>query len=232
MGKRLDKSLDEKAESEASKAPANNSAAIGGDPRSRKPATARRLRSKPGSDAATNDLPMVEAPKLDGEETIAPPDGEAVNETPSELAANSTAPAPQAHSFRFALLAATIALAAGVGSFLGALTASGIVRLFPAGAPIYGTADARDVLQAMKAQLAALSAFKANLDGATRNANTQFAKIADRLDRVERAEADPAAKLAHIADTVDRLDKRAPAPQRRKPRGRSRPAPRRRPSRT
>ena len=60
----------------------------------------------------------------------------------------------------------------------------------------------------MKAQLAALSAIKANLDGATRNANTQFAKIADRLDRVERAEADPTAKLTHIADTVDRLDKR------------------------
>jgi len=231
MGKRPDKSLGEKAEPEASKTLAN-SAATGSAPPQPQAGDSAPPSIEAGGDAATNDLPMVEAPKLDGEETIArsgveavnespnfdcaeamaTPDGEAVNETPSELA--SAAPAPQARSFRFALLAATIALAAALGSFLGALTASGIVRLFPADAPISRTADARDVLQALKAQLAELSAFKANLDGATRNANTQFAKIADRLDRVERAEADPAAKLAHIADTVDRLDKRdAAAPE-------------------
>ena len=234
MGKRPDKSLGEKAEPEASKALADDSVAMGSAPAQPQAGDSAPPSIEAGSDAATNDLPMVEAPKLDGGETIArsgaeavnespnfdcaeaiaTPDGEAVNETPSELGADAAAPAPQARSFRFALLAATIALAAGVGSFLGALTASGIVRLFPADAPISRTADARDVLQAMKAQLAELSAFKASLDGATRNANTQFAKIADRLDRVERAAADPAAKLAHIADTVDRLDKRdAAAPE-------------------
>ena len=203
MGERLDKSLGEKAEAEACKAPANNSAATGGNDSAPPSIEASK-------DAPANDLPMVEAPKLDGAETIAAPDGEAVNEA-TELAAKSSAPAPQARSFRFALLAATIALAAAVGSFLGSLTASGIVRLLPADATISRTADARDVLQAMKAQLAELSAVKASLDGATRSANTQFAKIADRLDRVERADADPTAKLAHIADTVDRLDKRGAA---------------------
>ncbi len=232
MGKRLDKSLGEKAESEASKTPANDSAATGGDPSQPRAGDYAPPSIEAGRGALANDLPMVEAPTLDGGETIArsgagavnespnfeaaeaiaPPEGKAVNEMPSEPAVDSGAPAPQARSFRFALLAATIALAAAVGSFLGSLSASGFVRLFPAGAANYGTAEARPVLQATKAQLAALSALKANLDGATRSANSQFAKIADRLDRIERAAADPAAKLARIADTVDRLDKRGAAP--------------------
>jgi hypothetical protein len=62
-------------------------------------------------------------------------------------------------------------------------------------------------VRALQSQVAELSAIKVDLDGATRNANTQFAAIADRLDRVERAAADPATMLARIADTVDRLDK-------------------------
>jgi hypothetical protein len=55
---------------------------------------------------------------------------------------------------------------------------------------------------------------RASIDGATRNANRQFAKLAERLDRVERAQADPA-KIGHIADAVDQLEKRALAPPRR-----------------
>jgi hypothetical protein len=52
---------------------------------------------------------------------------------------------------------------------------------------------------------------RASIDGAARNANSQFDKLAERLDRVERAQADPA-KIAHIADAVDQLGKRALAP--------------------
>jgi hypothetical protein len=43
--------------------------------------------------------------------------------------------------------------------------------------------------QAIKAELAELSALKTNLEGATRNLNSQFARLAERLDRIERAEA-------------------------------------------
>ena len=167
-----------------------------------------------GKEAIANDLPVVELPKLDGAEAIAAPDSEAAGETPSEPAAAplaAAAPASQPRSFRFALLAATIALAAAIGSFVGSLTASGIARRAPAEAAIPKTADARDVVQALKAQLAELSVLKAGLDGANRSANTQFTKIAERLDSLERAQADPAAKLARIAEAVDRLDKRAAA---------------------
>jgi hypothetical protein len=228
MGQRLDKSLGEKAE--ACITPANDSAATGSDPSQPQAGDCARPPIEPGSGAATSGSPKVGALTRDGGETIvrsgveavdespnyaaeaiASPDGDAANETQSEPAVDSAAPAPQARSLRFALLAATIALAAAVGSLLGSLSAAGIVRLFAADATSYGTADARDVLQAMRAQLAGLSMLKANVAGATRNANTQFAKIADRLDRLARAEADPTAKLTHIADTVDRLDKRSAA---------------------
>lgn len=153
-------------------------------------------------------------PNFDTAETMSPSEdesaGEAADETTGDAADAEAAAAPGRHISRFPLLAATIALAAAVGSFAGVLAGSGILRLAPL-APRTAVADTGSVLQGMRSQLAELAAIKSNLDGATRSANTQFAKITDRLDRVERAQADPAAKLAQIADMVDRLSKRAAA---------------------
>ena len=117
--------------------------------------------------------------------------------------------AAPARSSRFALLAASLALAAGLGAVVGSLSASGLAHLSPvaAAAPKSGMAEA-NALQAVKAELAELSALKASLDGAARNANGQFAKIVDRLDRVERAQIEPAAKIAHMAEAIDRLEKK------------------------
>jgi hypothetical protein len=189
MGKRPDKSVGngEKTETDAPKPLVAESAGAGSE--------------APQSHAIDSNLPVVEAPKLDGgeamvpagdesladlpklevAEAILPPEVEALDEAPSE-------PATRADdgSSRFALLAATIAVAAALGSFLGSLSASGIVRLFPADTNAVNTADTRDVLQAVKTQLAQLSVLKTNIDGANKNANTQFAKIADRLDRLDK----------------------------------------------
>jgi hypothetical protein len=161
-----------------------------------------------------NHLPVIWSPKLGaGEaEPIEPElpefDAQQAEPAPEETAAaessGDTGPAAPARSFRFALLAATVALAAALGSFLGTIGGSGIARLMPPGA---NDGDPTDFEHTMKAQLAELNAVKANVEAAARNASTQFGKIADRLDRVEHAEADPA-KIAHIAETVDRLDKR------------------------
>lgn len=174
--------------------------------------------------AAANDLPAVESPKLDGqdagEEAAEAGHGgadsefigslpalfsEPVNEAPNEPAAVSPA---QPRSYRFVLLAATIACAAGIGALVGSLSASGIGHPHAAPAAIPRTADARDVIQALKAQLAELSSLKASLDGANRSAGAQFAKLGERLDSLERAQAEPATKLARIADALDRLDGR------------------------
>jgi hypothetical protein len=164
-------------------------------------------------------LPVVWSPKLDAgggiedeffdaEPAPPPPDdeaayGEAAKEEPSVPAA----PAAQPRSWRFALLAATIAVAAAVGSFVGSLTGAGVGRLVPDAAPSANTADANSILRALKSEVAELTAMKSNLDGSIRNANTQFVAIAERLDRVERAATNPAAQLAHIADAVDRINK-------------------------
>jgi hypothetical protein len=172
------------------------------------------------SSPVESNLPVVWSPKLDAnaaaEDDIITPGADQAAEASADATAraetaNDETSEPEAtspRSWRFALLAATIALAAGLGSFVGALTASGIGRPVPeAAAPSASSADASAVLRALKAQVAELTAMKSSLDGAARNANTQFAAISDRLDKVERTAAAPSAALAHIADTVDRLDK-------------------------
>ncbi len=170
-------------------------------------------------------LPVVWSPKLDAGGGIEdeffdadpappPPDDEAVyGEAAKEEPSAAAAPSAQPRSWRFAMLAATIALAAAVGSFVGSMTGAGVGRLVPEAAPSATTADAGSILRAMKSELAELSAMKSNLDGSIRNANTQFVAIAERLDRVERAATNPAAQLAHIADAVDRLNKINAAPE-------------------
>jgi hypothetical protein len=161
------------------------------------------------SKGADDGLPIVEAPKLDGSEAVSV--AADVHEAPIEAASVTAMAAPPPRASRFAVLAATIALAAGFGSFAGALTASGVMRLVlvPAAGP--HASDASNVAQAMKAEIAELATIKSSLDGATRSTGAEFARIADRLDRVERAEAEPTSKLSQIADTVDRLDKRSAA---------------------
>ncbi len=167
---------------------------------------------EPVKDAVEKDLPVVEAPKLDASEEGTPPSIEMVGEAASEPAAEPVgepaALAAPARSSRFALLAASVALAAALGSIGGSLSAVGFAHLWPVAAPRSGTAEA-NALQAMKSELAELSALKANLDGAMRSANGQFAKIADRLDHVERAQIDPASKIAHIAEAIDRLERKS-----------------------
>jgi hypothetical protein len=180
------------------------------------------------SAAATNDVPAEGSSQLDGEsnEEKAPATGHEpanikfmgalpalVSSSPdaSPILPAAAAAAPQPGSLRFLLLAATIACAAGIGALAGSLSATGLAHRPVASAPIPKTADARDVIRALRTQLAELSALKASLDSTSRSSAAQFAKLSGRLDALEHAQADPAAKLAHIADAVDRLDKREAA---------------------
>jgi len=167
----------------------------------------------PSTEAIKADPPLGEASSHDTAGTAAPI--EMVADAPSEAAAEpaaaggAAAVAAPARVSRFALLAASLALAAGLGAVVGSLSASGLAHLslVAAAAPKSDMAEA-NALQAVKAELAELSALKASFDGAARNANSQFAKIVDRLDRVERAQIEPAAKIAHMAEAIDRLEKK------------------------
>jgi hypothetical protein len=173
------------------------------------------------SEANKEDLSRAEASSLDATEK--PPAIAMAAEAPSEAvkapseaaeapaaAGDPAAVAAPARVSRFAQLAAAVALAAALGAVAGSLSAAGVAHLWPAAAaaPKPAMAEANG-LQAMKAELAELSALKASLEGAARNANSQFAKIADRLDHVERAQIEPAVKLAHMADAIDRLEKKS-----------------------
>jgi hypothetical protein len=132
----------------------------------------------------------------------------------SAAAADTEASLWRSPSFRFALLAASIVVAAVAGSFGGALIASEYIRHPTAEAATPKVADtqgARDVAQALKTQLAELVALMASLDGANHTASTQLTKISDRLDALERTQTDPSGKLARLADAVDKLEKRSGA---------------------
>ena len=176
--------------------------------------------------AADSNLPVVWSPKiftgagldddaagLGAEQADAAPADEAAQTRSIEHEASEPAAATAPRSRRFALLAATVAVAAALGSFVGELTTSGLGRLMTESAPATDIADASVILRALKSQVAELTALKSSLDGSVRNANTQFAAIADRLDRVERVAANPSTQLTHIADTVDRLARINAAPE-------------------
>jgi hypothetical protein len=104
---------------------------------------------------------------------------------------------------KFALLAVSIVVAAAVGAMAGALGASGIARWAPP-APVAETA-APEALTSLHAAIAQLrtevAALKTSVDANNHSANTQFAKL---TDRIERAQADLAAKPTKTSDALER----------------------------
>jgi len=185
------------------------------------PASETSAAAPPAIDTAKADLPKAEAAKLDLVEqklrlALDMAAGRASGETRKERA---DIPAPVATGRRTWLtpLAAAVVVAAAGGAAFGSLSAAALGHLWSGAEGSYRIEA--NALQTMKAELAELVTLKSSLDGATRGANGQFAKIADRLERVEHAQAEPAARLTHIADAVDRLEKKSavaaagPAPE-------------------
>jgi hypothetical protein len=98
-------------------------------------------------------------------------------------------------SRRVALLAASLAVAAGLGAVAGALGASAVAppAVAPAPVPVASTSQTDDTqsLKATVAQLRAdLSALRVTIETANKAANGQLAKITERFDRMERARAE------------------------------------------
>lgn len=203
----------------------NSAAESGAASQSAEPGTDVALSAGSAPEEASADLPRSEEPERKRGEAGAKPKGVAASDRPKSTAAktvpmlagkrvggpsNETEVHPQPRSWRFASLAATIALAAGAGSFLGALAAGAFAHL-PASAAVPGTAGGRGASESFNTHLAELTALRESLDRVNRSANAQFAKIGQRLDGLEHAQAGPAAKLAHVADAIDRLEKQRTA---------------------
>lgn len=153
-----------------------------------------------GGDTAANDagevrinLPAVVAPKLSAA-------GDQVgNGAAGEAEQLKTAAAP-ARSKRFIALAASVAFAAGFGSFIGSVSGSGLARfIYPPAPPPAPTSGIENTIAAMreiklqlaqvKLELPQFAALKSSLDNTAHTTANQYAKIADRLDRIDQRSA-------------------------------------------
>jgi hypothetical protein len=162
-----------------------------------------------GGDAAANEsgavlinLPAVVAPGL----SAAADQAQAAAADESEDGKAAAAPA---RSKRFVMLAASVAFAAGFGSFVGSVSGSGLARFIyppsPPPAPTSGVENTIAAMREIKLELAAVSALKASLDSAARATTNQYAKIADRLDRIDQrnaAAAETTASLPAVTQAV------------------------------
>jgi hypothetical protein len=164
-----------------------------------------------GGETAANDagavrinLPAVVAPKLSAAAD------QAANSAADQPEQIKTAAAP-ARSKRFVMLAASVAFAAGFGSFIGSVSGSGLARFIyppaPAPAPTSGIENTIAAMREIKLELAELAALKSSLDIAglkssldntARSTTNQFAKIADRLDRIDQRSAAAAETTASL----------------------------------
>jgi hypothetical protein len=156
------------------------------------------------------DLPRMEAPSMPGTgprarlEGYWPPRGKfsPPPPTPPETAASSPAPS---RSNRFALLAASVALAAAFGAMIGGLSVS---ELLPPAQPVTSdkiaekikTDESAVVTRAIAQLRTELGALRTSIEASTRHAATNFNKVGERLDKIDRAQADASSKHAKAAD--------------------------------
>lgn len=101
---------------------------------------------------------------------------------------------------RYAVLAASIAIAAALGSVVGALAGAALMRPAPEAESV-PTMNAT-VLNKTLAQLSAdVASLKSALDTSSKATSTQLSKISERVERAEKAQADAAQKTARLLET-------------------------------
>lgn len=116
---------------------------------------------------------------------------------------------PSTQYRRFALLAASLAIAAALGGMMGSLSTYSFAT--PKAEPVVAADPAPGLQAALTRVTKDVAALKASIDASSRAASSQISKINERFDRVERAQAEPAAKIAALSETVSRIEKRITA---------------------
>jgi hypothetical protein len=158
-----------------------------------KPQASAEAKAESKSDAKS-DLPKVESPPLS-------PAGEVVP-LPTPAADPVVAPEPEekimakpapwrlrmkARHKRHVLLAASVALAAGIGAIVGALAVSGINTPRPAAANLPERQAMAQSIDKLNHEIAAL---KADIEAGSKSARSQIAKISDKIgERLNHAPA-------------------------------------------
>jgi hypothetical protein len=154
-------------------------------------------------DLARMDAPEL-APQLEEERPAA-----AENCGDQESGDPAPPPASRAPVGRFAVLAASLALAAGCGAMVGTFGTLSLLR--PAPAPVVAGRSGLEEIQALKENVVQtrveLAALKASVETGNRHAGSQLARIAERVDRIERSQAEPAAKLSKAIEALERMMK-------------------------
>jgi len=215
MAKRKD------AQSSDVKAPAGDTTLNTTDERSAAAAQAENTTT----DLALSDAKLPLAPQL-AEPVVSPPPFLREHETRVTAARPAAKPgsvkiamaaSKDRPKSRFPLLAATLALAAGLGGAAGAIGVTALLQLSfgPATAAPASNDPLADiqVLRGLAAQLTTdLAALRTVAEQSSKINAAQFGKLAERLDRAERAQAEPGAKLAKISETLERLERRAATP--------------------
>jgi hypothetical protein len=169
-----------------------DSAAASAEARAASAEAAAAIEAK--ADAATASANPTDAPSIE------PSIGDNVRSFP--LA--TFKPATQ---YRFALLAASVAIAAALGGLIGSLSTLGLAGSKPETADV-ATRQLQTAFTQVTKEVAAL---KASIDASSRAATTQVSKISERFEKSEKAQAEPSAKIAALTETVAKLEKRLAA---------------------
>lgn len=111
---------------------------------------------------------------------------------------------------RVTVLAVSIAIAAALGSMVGAWAAITFVR--PPAEPVRTVVASAETTTLAKLSID-VAALKASIDALAKTSTTEFARLNERVERSEKAQSEPAAKLARLADAVEKLERRSAAPQ-------------------
>jgi hypothetical protein len=158
--------------------------------------------------AATSDAGKSQIVNLPALVAVAPGAAQhQVEDKAGQSAEANAAPAARARSKRFMMLAASVAFAAGFGSFVGSVSGSGLVRFIypPPAAPASGIENTIAAMHEIKLGLAQVAALKSSLENTARNTTSQYAKISDRLDRLDQRSvvaAETTASLPVVAPAV------------------------------
>jgi hypothetical protein len=130
-----------------------------------------------------------------------------------EAAAAEPGPEPaggKSARFPFTPAAATV-VAVLLGAAIGSGATAGLLYLNLNATPAAMPADPTTFTAALGRIDRELANLKLSIDGSAKQANSQIAKIADRMDRAEKSQADTGAKLARTTESLDRLDHRLAA---------------------
>ncbi len=141
---------------------------------------------------ARAEAPKVEIPKIEEQEPAF--DRAAGSTSPRDIAIAAVKP----RMSPAIVLAASIAMAAALGSVVGAVTSMTMLRPSEAAPAAVATVSKGNFAQ-ISGEIAALKA----------DTKSQLSQLTQRIDRAEKAQAEPFAKIGKMADAIERLEKKS-----------------------